>query len=59
MSSSTLDQVVDFYELLFKRIFLASFGPRIPDRLKRDEVKRRVEEVAGAASRSLTRFLGS
>lgn len=59
MSSSTLDQVVDFYELLFKRIFLASFGPRILDRLKRDEVKRRVEEVAGAASRSLTRFLGS
>ena len=56
MQVSIDDQVVDFYESLFRSIFSDPFSSKIPDRLKRNEMFRRVEESADAASQSLTRF---
>ncbi len=50
------DQVVDFYYVLFDRIFSEPFRSRIADRVKRDGVIRQVEDSAAAASQSLTRF---
>lgn len=56
MNTSIVDQVVDFYYALFDRIFSETFRPRIAERLKRDAVIRQVQDSAGAASQSLTRF---
>jgi hypothetical protein len=56
MPPSIEDQVVDFYYALFDRIFSESFRLRIDQRLKRDAVMRQVQDSAGAASQSLTRF---
>lgn len=56
MSNQIVDQVVDFYYALFERIFSDSSRPRIVERLKRDAVIRQVQDSAGAASQSLTRF---
>lgn len=57
MSASIEDQVVDFYYSLFETIFTEPFRSKIPERLKRDAVTRQVQDAAGAASQSLTRFL--
>lgn len=57
MSTPIVDQVVDFYYALLDRIFSEPFRLRIPERLKRDAVIRQVQDSAGAASQSLTRFL--
>jgi len=54
--SSVDEQVIDFYYELFERIFTRPFQPRITDRLRRDAVRRQVEEAAGAASQALIRF---
>jgi hypothetical protein len=56
MEPTIVDQVVDFYYVLFDRIFSEPIRPRIAERLKRDAVIRQVEDAAGAASQSLTRF---
>ncbi|MCH7736588.1 MAG: NACHT domain-containing protein [Chloroflexi bacterium] len=56
MQVSTDDQVVDFYQSLFRSVFSDPFSSKIPDRLKRNDMFRRVEESADAASQSLTRF---
>jgi len=56
MPTSIEDQVVDFYYALFDRIFSEPFGPSITQRLKRDAVLRQIQDSAGAASQSLTRF---
>jgi hypothetical protein len=56
MPTSIVDQVVDFYYALFDRIFSEPFRPRIAERLKRDAVLRQIQDSAGAASQSLTRF---
>jgi len=56
MSNSIDEQVVDFYYELFNDIFSEPFKSRIQERLKRDAVLRQVQESAGAASQSLTRF---
>jgi hypothetical protein len=56
MNTPIVDQVVGFYYALFDRIFSVPFRPRIPERLKRDAVIRQVQDSAGAASQSLTRF---
>jgi NACHT domain-containing protein/NACHT conflict system protein len=53
------DQVVDFYQTLFDRIFSAPFQGRIKERLKRNAVVRQVQESADAASQSLARLLVS
>ena len=57
MSASIVNQVVDFYYALFGKLFSEPFAKRASDRLKRDAVLRQVQEAAGAASQSLTRFL--
>ena len=44
------EQVIEFYYDLFDRIFTQPFSRGITQRLKRDAVKRQVEESAGAAS---------
>lgn len=51
--------VVEFYGRIFEQIFFLPFDAQIRDGLKRREVRRRVEEAADAASRSLSRFLTS
>jgi len=56
MPDLIVDQVIDFYYVLFEHIFAAPFQSRITDRLRRDAVVRQVQESAGAASQSLTRF---
>ena len=53
------DQVIEFYYDLFDRIFTQPFSQQIAQRLKRDAVKRQVEESAGAASQSLTLFFNT
>jgi len=50
------DQVVDFYNALFLKVFLDSFNAGIQDRRRRDAVGFQVLEAAGAASQSLERF---
>jgi len=56
MLPSIEDQVVDFYEELFDRIFSEPFRSRIERRLRSKEVIRQVEASADAASQSLSRF---
>ena len=56
MDTSIDDQVIDFYYALFDRIFSQPFRARITQRLRRDTVIRQVDDAAGAASQSLTRF---
>jgi hypothetical protein len=51
------DQVVDFYNEIFERIFFKPFAGRIAERRKRDAVLFQILETAGAASQSLERFL--
>ena len=53
------DQVVDFYDALFLKVFFESFGARIPDRRRRDAVRSQALEASGAASQSLERFFVS
>ena len=53
------EQVIEFYYDLFDRIFTQPFSRGITQRLKRDAVKRQVEESAGAASQSLTLFFNT
>jgi hypothetical protein len=50
------EQVIEFYNALFDRIFSQPFQPQIARRLRRNAVLRQVEEAADAASQSLTRF---
>lgn len=54
MPDPIVDQVIDY--ALFEHIFAAPFQNRITDRLRRDAVVRQIQESAGAASQSLTRF---
>jgi len=56
MSTSIDDQIIDFYYVLFEHIFTVPFQSRIAERLRRDAVVRQIQESAGAASQSLTRF---
>ncbi|MCP4460064.1 MAG: NACHT domain-containing protein, partial [Cytophagales bacterium] len=56
MPETIIDQTIDFYNELFDYIFSQPFLPKIKERLKRNAVKRQVEEAADAASQSLTRF---
>lgn len=56
MPPSIDDQVIDFYQNLFERIFSEPFREQIAERRKRNTVVRQIEEVADAASQSLTRF---
>jgi hypothetical protein len=57
--SDLTDQVVDFYNALFGKIFFDPFRTRIRERRRRDAVERQIEEAASAASQSLERFLVS
>ncbi|HVT18655.1 MAG TPA: NACHT domain-containing protein [Thermoanaerobaculia bacterium] len=57
MSASTLDQVVDFCQTLFRQLFSQPFQGQIADRLRRNQVVRQVEGAADAASQSLARLL--
>jgi hypothetical protein len=59
MQISINDQVIDFYQSLFKRIFFEPFNGQITERLKRNTVSRQVEETADAASQSLNRFFNN
>ncbi|MHC4406127.1 MAG: NACHT domain-containing protein, partial [Planctomycetota bacterium] len=56
MSVPVEDQVIDFYHDLFGDIFWNAFQAEISERLRRNAVRRAVEESADAASQSLTRF---
>jgi NACHT domain len=52
-----VDQVVDFYQDLYNQVFAVPFGEQLKkNRLRRDAVRRQVEEAANASSQSLTRF---
>jgi len=51
-----VDQVIDFYQELFRLVFSDPFRPQIVDRIKRNAVIRQVEQSADAASQSLSRF---
>src|SRR5882762_6599878 len=53
------DQVIDFYNALFEKVFFQPFSGRISERRRRDAVKFQVLEAAGAASHSLERFFAS
>jgi hypothetical protein len=57
MPTAVLDQVMDFYENLFKDLFTTPFSTEIRERRKRNEVSRRVEALADAASQSTVRML--
>jgi hypothetical protein len=50
------DQIVDFYNALFERIFFTPFAARIRERRRRDAVRFQVLEAAAATSQSLERF---
>ena len=52
MPTSILDQVMDFYEERFKGLFTTPFSTEISDRPKRNEMSRRIEALADAASQS-------
>ncbi|HWS85657.1 MAG TPA: NACHT domain-containing protein [Pyrinomonadaceae bacterium] len=56
MRSSAVEQVVDFYQQLFGQIFSAPFREQISNPLERNAVTRLVDELADAASQSLTLF---
>lgn len=56
MPAALADQVVNFFDDLFARIFSDTFQPRVEDVLRRKAVTRQVEEAADAASQSLLRF---
>lgn len=56
MAVAIADQVVDFFDELFGRVFSDAFRPRIREVLRRKAVIRQVEEAADSASQSLTRF---
>jgi len=56
MLLSVGDQVIDFFNIIFKRIFSDQFEVQIPDRLRRNAVIRQIGESADASSQSLTRF---
>ncbi|HVR07589.1 MAG TPA: hypothetical protein VMW75_06030, partial [Thermoanaerobaculia bacterium] len=59
MPSNILDQVVDFYQMIFSRLFSDPFQRQIKDRLQRNQVVRQIEGVADAASQSLTRLFSN
>ena len=50
------EQVIEFYNALFDRIFSQPFQLQITQRIRRNAVLRQVEEASDAASQSLTRF---
>jgi len=56
MLPSIDEQVVDFYDILFDKLFCESFRSRIERLLRRRAVIRQIEESADAASQSLTRL---
>jgi hypothetical protein len=51
------DQVMDFYEALFKDLFITPFSAEILDRRKRNEMRRRVEALGESAAQSTIRML--
>jgi len=48
---------MDFYGDLFRGLFIKPFSEEIPDRRRRNEMSRRVEALADAASQSTIRML--
>jgi energy-coupling factor transporter ATP-binding protein EcfA2 len=56
MLPSVEDQVIDFFNTLFERLFSDPFKVQISDRLRRNAVIRQIGESADASSQSLTRF---
>ena len=56
MLPSVEDQVIDFFNTLFERLFSGPFKVQISDRLRRNAVIRQIGESADASSQSLTRF---
>ncbi|MFN8634032.1 MAG: NACHT domain-containing protein [Chloroflexota bacterium] len=57
MAASIEDQVVDYFQRLFSRLFGEPFSARLADqRLRRNAVLRQVDESADAASEALTRL---
>lgn len=56
MLPSIIDQVIDFHDALFDRIFSEPFRSQIAEPLKRRAVIRQVQDSADASSQSLTRF---
>lgn len=56
MIISIEDQVIDYYNDLFEKIFSDPFRSKIELRTKRNSVIRQVQEAADAASQSLIRF---
>lgn len=56
MVETISDQIIDFYDALFARIFSKPFESMISDRRRLREVVRQVEGAADAASQSLGRF---
>ena len=56
MVLSVEDQVVEFFDCLFGRVFSEPFEAVIQNRLRRNPVVRHAGESADAASQSLTRF---
>jgi len=53
------DQVIEFYNELFERIFFKPFVEKLAERRRRDAVRFQILEAAGAASQSLERFIVS
>jgi len=53
---SVEDQVVEFFNILFGRLFSGPFGDKIDGLMKRRAMIRQIEGAADAASQSLTRF---
>jgi hypothetical protein len=51
------DQVMDFYEALFKGLFTTPFSAEILDRRRRNEMRRRVEALGESAAQSTIRML--
>lgn len=59
LEMSIVDQVVDFHDDIFDRIFSTPFRAQVKDRLRRDAVVRQVQDAAGAASQSMTRLFAN
>ena len=53
------DQVIDFFTALFLGLFFYPFQTEISGRLKRNRIRRQIEESADAASQSLIRFFNN
>jgi NACHT domain/NACHT N-terminal Helical domain 1 len=57
--SDVENKVVDFFNELFNWIFAQPFCDTIESRIRRNSIKRQIEEVADASSQSLFRFFAN